>query len=159
MCIICQRVLCEACLVSFNIMSIWIFQYYSRLGELLIEVELLLRVLGSRERACISICVIHICLILSPPALPPPSLSPSLSSSLPSSLPPSTSLLPHLSFSKQVIKKKAWRAVAKELHLPASITSAAFTMRSQWVTIFSLSLILPPRGYVIELRLVGTTFL
>lgn len=31
----------------------------------------------------------------------------------------------------QVIKKKAWRNVAKELNLPASITSAAFTMRSQ----------------------------
>ena len=36
-------------------------------------------------------------------------------------------------FAFQVIKKKAWRAVAKELNLPASITSAAFTMRSQWV--------------------------
>ncbi|CAI8006491.1 AT-rich interactive domain-containing protein 3A, partial [Geodia barretti] len=33
----------------------------------------------------------------------------------------------------EVIKKKAWRAVAKELNLPASITSAAFTMRSQYV--------------------------
>jgi hypothetical protein len=31
----------------------------------------------------------------------------------------------------QVIKKKAWRDIAKELSLPASITSAAFTMRSQ----------------------------
>lgn len=33
----------------------------------------------------------------------------------------------------EVIKKKAWRNVAKELNLPASITSAAFTMRSQYV--------------------------
>ena len=35
----------------------------------------------------------------------------------------------------QVIKKKAWRDIAKELNLPASITSAAFTMRSQYVYI------------------------
>ncbi|XP_011406312.1 PREDICTED: AT-rich interactive domain-containing protein 3A-like [Amphimedon queenslandica] len=33
----------------------------------------------------------------------------------------------------EVIKKKAWRDIAKELNLPASITSAAFTMRSQYV--------------------------
>lgn len=33
----------------------------------------------------------------------------------------------------EVIKKKAWRNVAKELNLPASITSAAFTMRSQYM--------------------------
>ena len=43
-----------------------------------------------------------------------------------------TTLAFHLfNFCVQVIKKKAWRNVAKELSLPASITSAAFTMRSQ----------------------------
>lgn len=36
-----------------------------------------------------------------------------------------------IKFIAKVIKKKAWRDIAKELSLPASITSAAFTMRSQ----------------------------
>ena len=31
----------------------------------------------------------------------------------------------------QVIRRKAWREIAKALDLPASITSAAFTLRTQ----------------------------
>lgn len=38
----------------------------------------------------------------------------------------------------EVINKKLWREVTKGLNLPSSITSAAFTLRTQYV---SLSLI------------------
>lgn len=32
-----------------------------------------------------------------------------------------------------VINKKLWQEIIKGLHLPSSITSAAFTLRTQWV--------------------------
>jgi hypothetical protein len=39
----------------------------------------------------------------------------------------------------EVINKKLWREVTKGLNLPSSITSAAFTLRTQYVEIsFSL---------------------
>lgn len=34
-----------------------------------------------------------------------------------------------------VINKKLWQEIIKGLHLPSSITSAAFTLRTQWVFI------------------------
>jgi hypothetical protein len=33
----------------------------------------------------------------------------------------------------EVINKKLWREITKGLNLPSSITSAAFTLRTQWV--------------------------
>lgn len=33
----------------------------------------------------------------------------------------------------EVINKKIWREITKGLNLPTSITSAAFTLRTQWV--------------------------
>lgn len=33
----------------------------------------------------------------------------------------------------EVINKKLWREITKGLNLPTSITSAAFTLRTQWV--------------------------
>lgn len=35
----------------------------------------------------------------------------------------------------EVINKKLWREITKGLNLPSSITSAAFTLRTQYVTI------------------------
>ena len=35
----------------------------------------------------------------------------------------------------EVINKKLWREVTKGLNLPSSITSAAFTLRTQWVAL------------------------
>ena len=37
-----------------------------------------------------------------------------------------------------VINKKLWQEIIKGLHLPSSITSAAFTLRTQYVFIFFL---------------------
>jgi hypothetical protein len=45
----------------------------------------------------------------------------------------------------EVINKKLWREITKELNLPSSITSAAFTLRTQYVSISYLHLI-----YLIE---------
>lgn len=39
-----------------------------------------------------------------------------------------------------VINKKLWQEIIKGLHLPSSITSAAFTLRTQSVLIFLLIL-------------------
>ncbi|CAF4839989.1 unnamed protein product, partial [Rotaria magnacalcarata] len=39
----------------------------------------------------------------------------------------------------EVINKKLWREVTKGLNLPSSITSAAFTLRTQYVYIFTLT--------------------
>lgn len=39
----------------------------------------------------------------------------------------------------EVINKKLWREITKELNLPSSITSAAFTLRTQYVTYYSLT--------------------
>lgn len=33
----------------------------------------------------------------------------------------------------EIINKKLWREITKGLNLPNSITSAAFTLRTQWV--------------------------
>lgn len=33
----------------------------------------------------------------------------------------------------EVINKKIWREITRGLNLPTSITSAAFTLRTQWV--------------------------
>lgn len=33
----------------------------------------------------------------------------------------------------EIINKKIWREITKGLNLPTSITSAAFTLRTQWV--------------------------
>lgn len=40
----------------------------------------------------------------------------------------------------EVINKKIWREITKGLNLPSSITSAAFTLRTQWVFPISLPL-------------------
>lgn len=37
-----------------------------------------------------------------------------------------------------VINKKLWQEIIKGLHLPSSITSAAFTLRTQWVLIVQI---------------------
>ena len=37
----------------------------------------------------------------------------------------------------EVINKKLWREITKGLNLPSSITSAAFTLRTQYVSIYS----------------------
>ena len=36
----------------------------------------------------------------------------------------------------EVINKKQWQEIIKGLNLPSSITSAAFTLRTQWVFSF-----------------------
>jgi len=36
----------------------------------------------------------------------------------------------------EVINKKIWREITKGLNLPTSITSAAFTLRTQYVSLF-----------------------
>lgn len=39
----------------------------------------------------------------------------------------------------EVINKKIWREITKGLNLPSSITSAAFTLRTQYVGLVLLS--------------------
>ncbi len=60
----------------------------------------------------------------------------------------------------EVINKKLWREVTKGLNLPSSITSAAFTLRTQYVEIYFLFQVLTSRAcWTNPIRLTSSTFL
>lgn len=56
----------------------------------------------------------------------------------------------------EVINKKIWREITKGLNLPTSITSAAFTLRTQWVTPLAINNLITCRAiaYHFTLQLV-----